>query len=426
MYLIILALLLLISHPTFSGEIDNLYEAPSDGVHTRWVSPENPSGAVGAGGKTNKGAKGNAFYIIPPHEKKILFDVEGSGIIKRIWMAGDISFERRRHVRIDMYWDNAENPAVSAPIGDFFGVGLDRLPAFESALFASPEGRSFNAFVPMPFRKAARIVINNESDKALMLWYTINYLELPSLPGDAMYFHTYWSRTLSTEMGKDFVILPKVTGKGRFLGTNVGVIGNPVYAGTWFGEGEVKMYLDGDGQYPTLAGTGTEDYVGSGFGQGVYDGQYFGSPVSEPADEGSDQPDVYAFYRYHIPDPVYFHEEIRVTLQQIGNNYPGKRKKVEEMLAAGVPMQLIRALDLKEDSTEEGKIPVRYRLLDMDPVPGLDDPHFPPGENINFYRQGDDVSATAYFYLDRPENDLPSLPGIEMRLEGLEKAQLKE
>ena len=138
MYFNVLAILLLISHPALSGEIDNLYKAPLDGVHTRWVSPENPTGAVGAGGKTNKGAKGNAFYIIPPHEKKILFNVKGSGVIKRIWMAGDISFERRRHVRIDMYWDNAETPAVSAPIGDFFWDRSGSLTCVRECLVCQP------------------------------------------------------------------------------------------------------------------------------------------------------------------------------------------------------------------------------------------------------------------------------------------------
>ena len=425
--LFLLAISIVISALVSAGDIEDLYKEPSRGVHTRWVSPENPSGAVGAGAITNKGAKGNAFYIIEPGEKKVLFDVRGAGIIKRIWMAGGISFDRRRHVRIDMYWDDAETPAVSAPIGDFFGVGLGRLPAFESALFASPEGRSFNSFIPMPFRKAARIFVTNESDEALLLWYTVNYVEVPRLPRDAMYFHAYWSRNPSTEMGKDFVILPNLKGKGRFIGTNVGLIGNPVYAGTWFGEGEVKIYLDGDKQYPTLAGTGTEDYVGSGFGQGVYYGQYFGSPVSEAADDGSGVGDIYAFYRYHIPDPVYFHKNIRVTLQQIGNSFPGERNKIKEMIAAGVPMQLIRVLDLGDENAEgRKKTPIRYRLLDMNPVPEFGDPNFPPGENINFYRQGDDLSATAYFYLDRAENNLPALPNLEVRVDGLERAAPKK
>ena len=425
--LMLLLITTAMSVTAFAAEIAELYKLPVDGVHTRWVSPENPSGAVGAGAKTNKGGKGNAFYIIKRHEKKVLFDIKGAGIIKRIWMAGGISINRRRHVRIDMYWDDAKTPAVSAPIGDFFGVGLGRLSAFESALFASPEGRSFNSFVPMPFRKAARIVVSNESDEALMLWYTVNYVVMPELPDDAMYFHTYWSRNPSTEIGKDFEILPKLKGKGRFIGTNVGFIGNPLFAGTWFGEGEVKMYLDGDKKYPTLAGTGTEDYVGSGFGQRVYDGQYFGSPVAERSKEGSGDSDLYAFYRYHIPDPVYFHQDIRVTLQQIGNNWPGKRDKIREMLSAGVPMQLIRVLDTGDEASNgPKKIPVRYRLLDMDPVPELDSPDFPPGENINFYRQGDDLSATAYFYLDKTENGLPALPDLEARIKGLERTEPRE
>ena len=134
-----------------------------------------------------------------------------------------------------MYWDNAQRPAVSAPIGDFFGIGLGLMAPFDNELFSNPEGRSFNFTIPMPYRTAAKIEIVNEASSQVLFWYDINFQSMSSIPDDAMYFHTYWSRDLKTELGKDFAILPYVEGKGRFLGTNVGVIGGEAYQGTWFG-----------------------------------------------------------------------------------------------------------------------------------------------------------------------------------------------
>ncbi len=390
-----------------------LYKAPPPGVTTRWVSPENPTGTPGAGGRSNRGAKGAAFVVVAPGEKKVLFESRGAGLITRIWMSGNVPRvpELRRAVRIDVYWDGAATPAVSAPIGDFFGVGLGELLPFESALFASPEARSFNAFVPMPYRTAARIEVTNESRWHALIWYDVNALEVPAHPSDVLYFHAHWRREPRTRMGRDFEILPRVQGRGRYLGTNVGVIGNEAYRGTWFGEGEVKVYLDGDREWPTLVGTGTEDYVGTGWGQGEFAGQLSGSLVADEED------DRYAFYRYHLPDPVFFHEACRVTLQQIGNAPSGK---VRELVEKGVPLTPTWALELGErDVMRMSEEPVQHLFLeDADPARLLSDEF--PHSSTSFYREGDDVSATAYFYLDRPENDLPALADVQSRLVGVE------
>jgi hypothetical protein len=128
---------------------------------------------------------------------------------------------------------------------------------------------------------------------------------------DVLYFHASWRRESPTKVGRDFEILPRVEGKGRFLGANVGVLADPKNLG-WWGEGEVKMYLDGDTEYPTLIGTGTEDYIGTGWGQKPFAGRYQGCYVSD------DEAHIYSFYRYHVPDPVYFEKSARVTIQQIG------------------------------------------------------------------------------------------------------------
>ena len=238
-------LLLFAFLPVLPSFAQQLYTAPDPDVESRWISPENPTGEKGKGGMTNKGAKGNAFYIIQPGETKIIMNVRGAGIVQRMWMSGTIArnAEQRRAVVINMYWDDAEKPAVSAPIGDFFGVGLGMMAKFDNELFSNPEGRSFNFTIPMPYRKAAKIEIVNESSSQVLFWFDINYLEMERVPDDALYFHAFWSRDLKTTLGKDFEILPGLEGTGRYLGTNVGVIGDKGYLGSWFGEGEVKIFF---------------------------------------------------------------------------------------------------------------------------------------------------------------------------------------
>jgi hypothetical protein len=398
--------LLLMGFCAFSVQAQTIYQSPSAGTHTRWVSPENPTGEKGKGGLTNKGAKGNAFYIIAPGETKAIFDIKGSGIIERMWLSGTIgtNAEQRRAVRIDMYWDGAKKPAVSAPVGDFFGISHGMIAKYDNELFSSPEARSFNFTIPMPYRKSALITITNESTSEVWLWYDINFLEMEKLPEDAMYFHAYWNRNLKTTPGEDYVILPEVEGIGRYLGTNIGVIGDTMYRGTWFGEGEVKIYLDGDTKNPSLVGTGTEDYIGSGWGQGEYACRYFGSLISNKDQE------IYAFYRYHIADPVYFHTNCKVTIQQMGNAYITDIRKMIDKGANLIPVWFIGT-----DSTRT----YQGRLLAEHSAKKVSDKNF-PNTGVNFYRS-DDVSATAYFYLNKPENNLPELPPLELRLKYLKE-----
>jgi Protein of unknown function (DUF2961) len=387
---------------SIKANCQTLYQKPAEKTITRWVSPENPTGEKGKGGLTNDGAKGNAFYIIAPGEKKVLLDIKGAGIINRMWLSGTIgtNSEQRRAVRIDMYWDGAKKPAVSAPVGDFFGISHGLIAKYDNELFSSPEARSFNFTIPMPFRKAAYITVTNESSSELWIWYDINLQTMEKVPDDAMYFHAYWNRCPKTKLGEDYVILPKVEGIGRYIGANIGVIGDSLYRGTWFGEGEVKIYLDGDKKTPSLVGTGTEDYIGSGWGQGEYYCRYFGSPVALK------ELDIYAFYRYHISDPVYFHSDCKVTIQQIGNT---SIKHLIEMQKKGAP--LIPVWLINKDSKPSKHV----RLLGEDKAFKYED-HAANG--ISFYRS-DDVSATAYFYLNQPENNLPELPPLQLRLRDL-------
>lgn len=365
-----------------------LYQMPVD-QQTRWSSFENPTAGKGIGGSENKGAKGRPAEYVEPGQTKVLLDTKGAGIIQRIWLTiNDRSPAMLRSIRLEMYWDNSSRPAVSVPLGDFFGIGLGRKVAFQNALFSDPEGRSFNCNIPMPFRTAARIVIINESDKSFLLFYDVNFLQVKGHAADVLYFHASWRREIKTTLGKDFEILPKVKGKGRYLGMNMGIITDPVYQKSWWGEGEVKIYLDGDGNLPTLNGTGTEDYIGTGWGQGVFIHQYQGCLV---ADDSSRQ---WAFYRYHVPDPVFFQQECRVTIQIMGGDMINKVREYKKNGAALIPVTV---------SIDNGFL----KLLEQNPVPDLMDTKLPEGWT-NFYRS-DDVSATVYFYLDKPVNELPAI-----------------
>ncbi|MBN9384687.1 MAG: DUF2961 domain-containing protein [Chitinophagaceae bacterium] len=376
-----------------------LYELPKD-VDSRWVSFENPTGEKGKGGMENKGAKGNASQWIKAGTSRVLADLHDAGVINRIWMTIiDRNPKALRSIVLEIYWDGAKKPAVSAPLGDFFGIGLGRMAAFQSALFSDPEGKSFNCYVPMPFKKGAKVIFINESQQDQLLFYDIDYSVLKAVPKDIGYFHAYWSNNNGAKLGEDFVILPRIHGSGRFLGTNISVVADSIYGNTWFGEGEVKAYLDNDGVFPTLAGSGTEDYIGSAWNLGAFNNLYQGATIVDRVKR------QYAFYRWHIPDPVYFHQNCKVTIQQMGG---AGRDLIRGIAKAGGRVKPVSVM------TSKGLI----KLLETSDYPDLFDDRFPADEWVNFYRV-DDYSATAYFYLDRPESDLPALASLGGRLKGL-------
>ena len=217
-----------ISSVTNAGE-ESLYVIP-DGVSSRWASAENPKGEKGKGGQTNGGRKGSpSISPLKNGSQVVLAEATGtSGMVRRIWITiSDRSPQMVRGLRIDMYWDGASEPAVSAPIGDFFSQGLGTMVRFQSALFSDPEGRSFNCYIPMPFRKGMKIIVTNESGKDLgSLFYDVDYTVGDRLPKDVLYFHAYYHRENPTTLRQDYEILPRIEGRGRFLGCNIGVIAN--------------------------------------------------------------------------------------------------------------------------------------------------------------------------------------------------------
>ncbi|HEY0655227.1 MAG TPA: DUF2961 domain-containing protein [Chryseosolibacter sp.] len=228
-------LFLVLAASVASVNAQELFEIPS-GRQTRWTSFENPSGAKGAGGKENKGGKGHAFDMVEPGGSRVMVDYKGAGIVERIWLTvNERSPQALRSMKIEMYWDNNTTPAVSVPLGDFFGIGLGRKVPFESEFFSDPEGRSFNSSIPMPFKTAARIVLVNEWKTPVMFFYDVNMTTVARHDKDVFYFHAFWNRENKTKVGKDYTVLPKVTGKGRFLGMNVGVIADTIYETSWCG-----------------------------------------------------------------------------------------------------------------------------------------------------------------------------------------------
>lgn len=379
----------------------NLFEFDNNSA-PRWSSFENITAAKGGAAMENNGAKGHPSNAIEPGETKVLLNVTGAGIIQRMWFTViDRSPEMLRSLQLEMFWDNSKTPAVSVPFGDFFGMGLGQTTSYHNVFFANPEGRSFQCFIPMPFKTAARIQITNQGGKRLThLFFDINFEKINNWKPDYLYLHSYWNRDTATTLGKDFELLPLVKGRGRFLGVNIGVADNPVYQDYWWGEGEVKMYLDGDTKYPTLAGTGAEDYIGTGWGQGLFFNDYAGCLLANKNKAG------WAFYRYHVPDPIYFKTDCRVTIQQMGSN---STPKVIELQKTGAPM-----IPVSIDSL--GKIIPLYATETIIP---LTTPGLPTGYS-NFYRS-DDISATAYFYLDKPAGVLPATKNVAIKTARLTK-----
>ncbi len=368
-----------------------LFAVP-EGVVTRWASPENPSGEVGKGGQANAGRKGRACFPVKAGEAVTLAEARGPGMVRRIWITiVDRGSKMLRGLRLDCYWDGSARPAVSVPVGDFFGHNVGRMVTFQSYFLSSPEGRSFSCLFPMPFRKGMKIVLTNETDADQgSLYYDVDYTLGDRHADDALYFHAHWRRENPTTMQRDYELLPKVAGRGRYLGVNVGVIANTeLYFKTWWGEGEVKAYLDGDTVLPTLCGTGTEDYIGTAWGQGRYDHLFQGCPLADG------ERMQYGFYRFHVADPVYFRRDIRVTIHQLGCWDPAHKLM---MTGLGQPVYKAGA--------------------------GLTEVDLSPKGNAapwGLFERQDDWSSCAYFYLNTPASDLPALAPVDQRVAGLAK-----
>jgi hypothetical protein len=293
----------------------------------RSISFENPTGARGAGGAAAGGRKGAPMRIVAPGETVTLAAVTGPGTIRHIWMTvGPAPPEVLRAYVIEFFYDGSDEPSVSVPLFDFFGCPHGRPVAYDSVFHAVQEGRGLNSYLPMPFHDRVTVTFRNASGEPVSLYFQIDYTLEPSLPDSSGYLHATFRRENPTTMKQDFVIVAGLHGPGRFLGCVVGV--RVIDEGMWYGEGEVKIYRDGDGTLPTICGTGLEDYVGSAWGLGAHAARYAGAPlvIGAPTDGdgqlaigGAGRAEFVGFYRWHLLDPVMYADDLTVTIQQIGS-----------------------------------------------------------------------------------------------------------
>ena len=324
------------------------------GERSRAVSPENPTGEKGKAcmeaSALGPSRKGRGSIKLPMGEETVIADIKGPGIIRHMWMTIRENTEKgsfvMRDVVMRIYWDGSKTPAVEAPIGDFFCNGFgERCDVASLPIVVNPTG-GMNSYFEMPFAKRAVITMTNEHPKDITsFFYTINYAEVDALPENCLYFHAYWRRERQTELAKDYVILDDVKGKGYYVGTYLGLTALERY---WWGEGEVKFYIDGDEQYPTICGTGMEDYFGGSWSfakhengktiEQTYTTPFLGYPYySRHYDlvnnlyHNDDCPPMRGFYRWHVMDPVFFDEELKVTVQQIGVGHKGLFERQDDL-----------------------------------------------------------------------------------------------
>lgn len=316
-------------------------------ARTRSISPENFTGEKGKGGmavegygakaarELGKGWKISPAVSIPAKSVFTIAEINEAGAIQHIWMT--ITGIRRFSV-LRIYWDGEEAPSVEVPVGDFFAAAMNSYSQVNSLPVCVNPGSAFNCYWEMPFRKSCKITVENLDENPVTLFYQIDYT-LTKVPAGAAYFHAQFRRKNPNPYKQDYVILDGVKGQGHYAGTYIlwGVNNNG-----WWGEGEVKFFIDGDGEFPTICGTGTEDYF-----CGSYDFEhpekkeyvYFSTPfaglvqITKPDGlYGSQQ--RFGMYRWHVMDPVRFSEDLKVTVQALGWRSGGRYLPLQDDISS--------------------------------------------------------------------------------------------
>lgn len=336
-------------------------------VQTRSISPENPTGAPGAGGRATEGTGAQAardlgpgWKISPSVEVKggetvELASIVGAAKITHIWITTDKDSWRALMLRA--YWDGAEEPAIEVPFGDFFCNGWPEFAQVNSIPIAANPFGGFNSYWPMPFRSGARLTVENLSSVTTRVYFQVTY-EVGEEHAEEGYFHAQWRRSNPLEKLVPHTIIEGIEGQGQYVGT---YLAWGVHGSGWWGEGEVKFYLDDDTDFPTINGTGTEDYFGGawnfdipGKGYTEFSTPYLGMPQVLRPDGQYVVEQRFGMYRWHILDPIHFSERLRVDIQALG-----------------------------------WRMGWRYRPLQ------------------------DDISSTALFYLDKPVAHRPPTPTLD-------------
>lgn len=334
--------------------LGNIYRL-SD-ARSRSISPENFTGEKGKGGMATRGTGADAArdlgqgwkispsVIIKPHTTFTLAEISGSGSIQHIWMTptGNWRFSILR-----MYWDDEKEPSVEAPVGDFFGMGWGKYAPLNSLAVCVNPGSAFNCYWPMPFRKKCRITMENIDDEEMTLYYQVDYIET-EVPRDAAYFHAQFRRVNPLPYKQDYVLVDSIRGRGQYVGT---YLAWGVHNNDWWGEGEIKFFMDDDGAYPTICGTGAEDYFCGSYGfdtktknaAGVLETHYteyctpYAGLVQVIGGDGHyNVQQRFGLYRWHLSDPIRFEKNLRVTIQALGWRKGGRYLPLQDDIASTV------------------------------------------------------------------------------------------
>ena len=314
---------------------------------SRSISPENRTGAPGGGGRATEGTgagcardlgigwKISPSVVIPAGSVFPLADIEGEGVIQQIWMTLSGNW---RFLILRFYWDNEEIPAIECPAGDFFCCGWGSYVPVSSLPVCVNPGSAFNCYWEMPFHTHARITLENLSTEDVVAYYQINYA-LGEVPVDSAYFHAQFRRVNPLPYKRVHTILDGIEGCGHYVGT---YLAWGVHNSGWWGEGEIKFYLDDDEEFPTICGTGTEDYFGGSYNfenKETKSYQPFSTPYSGLVqvlrpDGLYHSQQRFGLYRWHLCDPVRFRERIRVTIQALGWRSGGRYLPLQDDIAS--------------------------------------------------------------------------------------------
>ncbi|MCS5613530.1 MAG: DUF2961 domain-containing protein [Candidatus Poribacteria bacterium] len=321
------------------GNISRLSNA-----RTRSISPENFTGEKGKGGMAIQGTGqdcardlGQGWKVSPsipiePGETRQLAHIDGSGAIQQIWMTptGHWRFSILR-----IYWDDSELPSIECPVGDFFACGWNKYAQVSSLPVCVNPGSAFNCYWEMPFRKKCRITMTNIGSETMKLYYQINYT-LTDVLDDVAYFHAQFRRTNPLPYKDVYTIVDGVEGWGQYVGTYMAWGVNNT---GWWGEGEVKFYMDGDTEFPTICGTGTEDYFCGSYnfdvdGYREFTTPYAGLPQVIRPDGVYQSQQRFGMYRWHIMDPIRFDQNLRITIQALGWRSGGRYLPLQDDISS--------------------------------------------------------------------------------------------
>jgi hypothetical protein len=337
------------------ANLGNIYRLSN--AKTRSISPENLTGEKGKGGMATKGTglwpsrdlgktwKVSPSVIIKSKTTYTVAEIDGSGSIQHIWMTPTGNW---RYSILRFYWDDETTPSIEVPVGDFFGMGWGKYSPLQSLPVCVNPGSAFNCYWSMPFHKKCRITMENIAGEDMVLYYQVDYI-ITDVPQDAAYFHAQFHRVNPLPYKENYVLVDSIEGKGQYVGT---YIAYGSHNNGWWGEGEIKFYMDGDTEYPTICGTGTEDYFCGSYdfdtkvkteGAGKDETSYteFSTPYAGlhqviKGDGHYEASQRFGMYRWHITDPIRFEKSLKVTIQALGWRSEGRYLPLQDDIASTV------------------------------------------------------------------------------------------